>query len=104
MCDSETKGRLEDCEIWGNMCGVKIEGGHPALIRCTIRDHRRGAGLENGIGVFIWAGGDMDDLDCIFMRNAKGDCVVDSESGSEGDLGAVEYEDYHFGGPFLHRS
>ena len=76
-----TKGRLEDCEVWGNsICGLYVmEEGDPTLARCTVRDHA-GRGDEEciGCGVFVAEssrGMAAVGADCIFTRNAGGDVV-----------------------------
>ena len=76
-----TKGRLEDCEVWGNsICGLYVmEEGDPTLARCTVRDHA-GRGDEEGSGCGVYVdptarGNATVGADCVFARNAKGGLV-----------------------------
>ena len=84
-CSGGGKGRLEDCEIWGNEdSGVAVRyNGDPSLTRCIIRDHALRGGypwhIESvGCGVFVASharGMATVGAGCVFARNARGDVV-----------------------------
>ena len=71
-----TKGRLEGCEIYGNVGGgVSVEyESAPCILRCNIHDHVGGGGERgSGFGVFVAPDATAMVQDCTFARNACGD-------------------------------
>ena len=40
-CGNNARGRLERCELWGNVDGgvLALAGSNLALVACTLRDH-----------------------------------------------------------------
>ena len=75
-----SKGRLEDCELWGNEgAGVYVNEGDPVLLGCIIRDHS-GAGKSEGAGCGLFVRGSMRSMATVgvdndFARNKLGDVV-----------------------------
>ena len=70
-------GRLECCELWGNVRGgVWVQGaGDPTIFACIVRDHAKG-GCAYGVFVDSASKGKATvGADCVFARNAKGDVV-----------------------------
>ena len=74
VSDPGTKGRLEDCELWGNAdCAVWVQQeGDPTLLHCAVHDEVDAAGVYVDATA---AGKATVGEDCVFARNAGGDIV-----------------------------